>query len=51
VELFFNELSMAPPAVDRATARAWFLLLQATVQAAVLRGFPHILRKHLPLAG
>ena len=46
MELLFNELSILSPAPDQATARARFLSLQETIQAAVLRGFPSILRIH-----
>lgn len=46
MELLFNELSMLSMAPDQATARAWFLSLQETVQAAVQRGLPSILRIH-----
>jgi hypothetical protein len=46
LELILNELSLAPPASDRRAARAWILSLQETLQAAVLRGMPPILRIH-----
>jgi hypothetical protein len=46
MELLFNELSMLSPTPDQAAARARFLSLQETIQAAVLRGFPPLLRIH-----
>lgn len=46
MELLFNELSMLPPTPDQAAARARFLSLQETIQAAVIRGFPPLLRIH-----
>jgi hypothetical protein len=46
MELLLNELSMLATAPDRATARDRFLSLQETIQAAVLRGLPAILRIH-----
>lgn len=46
MELLLNELSMHPTAPDQSTARARFLVLQETIQAAILRGLPSILRIH-----
>ena len=46
MELYLNELSLTPPATDRKTARAWLLSLQETIQAAVHRGLPSVLRIH-----
>ena len=46
MELYLNELSLTQSAPDRATARAWLLSLQETIQAAVHRGLPSILRTH-----